>query len=54
MSEKELENVENFTISNCFGSAKWLSPCNLLYLDIDKILELTQECIILYDNENIH
>ncbi|CAD8043355.1 unnamed protein product [Paramecium primaurelia] len=54
MTEQELSNVENFTISNQFGQVRWLTPCNLLYLDLDKIVDLTQECINLYDSEIVN
>ncbi|CAD8052701.1 unnamed protein product [Paramecium sonneborni] len=53
-TEQELSSVQDFCISNQFGQVRWLTPCNLLYLDLDKIVELTQECINLYDSEIMH
>ncbi|CAD8047953.1 unnamed protein product [Paramecium sonneborni] len=53
-TEQELSNIEDFCISNQFGQVRWLNPCNLLYLDLDRIVDLTQECINLYDSEIIH
>lgn len=48
-SLKNLNNFQNFTIETKYGSVKWLTPCNLSYLDLDRIIEMQQECINVYD-----
>lgn len=39
-SLKNLNNFQNFTIETKYGSVKWLTPCDLSYLDLDRIIEM--------------
>lgn len=36
----DLTKVENFTIWNEYGRVKWLTPTNVLNIDVDKILDI--------------
>lgn len=40
LSEPQLKNVPNFTIVTKYGSVKWTTPCDLLFLDLDKIIDM--------------
>ncbi|CAD8211303.1 unnamed protein product [Paramecium pentaurelia] len=50
----QLKNVEDFTIFNEFGSLRWDSPTNLLYLNLDRIVDIQDSKVEVYDLDQIH
>ncbi|CAK76167.1 unnamed protein product (macronuclear) [Paramecium tetraurelia] len=50
----QLKNVEDFTIFNEFGSLRWDSPTNLLYINLDRIVDIQDSKVEVYDLDQIH
>ncbi|CAD8126519.1 unnamed protein product [Paramecium sonneborni] len=50
----QLKNVEDFTIYNEFGSLRWDSPTNLLYINLDRIVDIQDSKVEVYDLDQIH
>ena len=50
MTEEELKNVKNFSISNKFGKIEFLEKVNLTELNLDKIVSIEDKAIMVYQN----
>ncbi|CAD8199022.1 unnamed protein product [Paramecium octaurelia] len=50
----QLKHVEDFTIFNEYGSLRWDSPTNLLYLNLDRIVDIQDSKVEVYDLDQIH
>jgi hypothetical protein len=49
MTLSQLKDVKEFVIANEYGSLKWESPTNLMYLNLDKIIEIKETYVSVYD-----
>lgn len=50
MSQKELENVEDFSIENEYGKIEYLEPVDLYKANLDEIFEISQGEVSVYGN----
>ncbi|CAK74409.1 unnamed protein product (macronuclear) [Paramecium tetraurelia] len=50
----DLKQAQNFRVSNKFGKIVWTQPINIYYVDLDKVIDIKQESIEVYDTNKIH
>ena len=53
MTLEELENVKNFKIFNKFGKIEFLEDVDLTELNIDKIIDIDDRSVLVYQNYKV-